>query len=444
MVRKDMVIMSQKELSRLHIVRKVLDKEIKQTDAAEIIGLSDRQIRRIIKNVRKRGDTGIAHASRGKASGRAIAKEIKEKAIELYRQKYWDFGPTLASEKLFEIDKIKLSDETLRIWLLQSGDWKKQRKSRKHRKRRERKHHLGEMTQMDGSEHDWFEGRGPKCVLMGYIDDATSNVFAKFYEYEGTLPAMDSLKRYIKKYGLPQLIYYDRHGAYQSKAKLSIEDELNNVKHLTQLQRALDELGVKDKHALSPQAKGRIERLFRTFQDRLIKEMRLEQVSSIKEANKFLESYLPKYNKRFRVEPIEDGDYHRPVPADIDLDEILCKRDRHPLRNDFTVVHEKKLYQVKERVDAKKVFVEERTNGRMYITHKGRKLKYEQIQQGPKKTEPSPIKVRKTAKKAVSTIPADNHPWKKWIERGYPQNSSYQQRKKKEAKKKEKLLLLVH
>ena len=209
MAGKDIIMVSRRELKRLHIIQKVLDKELKQVEAVEILNLTDRQIRRIIKRVRKEGKTGIIHKSRGRVSNRAIPKRIKDRVIKLYREKYWDYGPTLATEKLFETHKIKVSDDAVRNWLIEDGAWQIKRKHRKHRQWRERNHHFGEMLQIDGSHHDWLEGRGPECILMGYIDDATNNVFGRFYEYEGTIPAMDSFRRYAEQYGLPVKAYMD-------------------------------------------------------------------------------------------------------------------------------------------------------------------------------------------------------------------------------------------
>ena len=206
MAGEDMVMVRQGELKRLHVIQKVLERVIKQVEAAEILSLSGRQIRRIVKRIRTEGDRGIVHQSRGRPSNRRTPDKVRDKVIRLYRAQYKDFGPTLASEKLLERDRIEISDETLRKWLLEAGDWKKTRKARGHRHWRERKSHTGEMLQMDGSHHDWFEGRGPRCVLMGYIDDATGKVFARFYDYEGTVPAMDSFKRYIRKSGLPMKV----------------------------------------------------------------------------------------------------------------------------------------------------------------------------------------------------------------------------------------------
>ena len=439
MAGEDIIMMSQRELKRLHIIHEALNKKLKQFEAADILGLTDRQIRRIVKRVRKEGDVGIVHKSRARASNRAIPKKMKDRVITLYKDKYKGFGPTLAAEELFEIDKIKLSDESLRNWLIECGEWKKSRKHRQHRQWRERKHHFGQMTQMDGSHHDWLEGRGPKCVLMGYIDDATNNVFARFYNYEGTFPAMDSFKRYINKYGLPQSVYLDKHRTYKSAAKPTIENELNNTKPLSQFERALKELQVELIHAQSAPAKGRIERLFRTFQDRLIKKMRLVNIKTVDQANGFLKYYLPKHNRRFSISPIEKGNLHRPLPENINLDKILCIKTGHPLRNDFTIAHDKKLYQIMEPTTAKKVMVEERINGTMLITCKGKPLKYKQIAQKPLKAKPEKPRISKPKK---LYIPPKDHPYKSFKVSPYTHINSYPQKEK--VGQKEKELLLVH
>jgi len=410
MAGKDIIMISERELRRLHIIQKVLDKELKQVEAVEILNLTDRQIRRIIKRVRKEGNTGIIHKSRGRTSNRAIPKRVKDKVIKLYREEYGDFGPTLATEKLFGKNKIKIGIQTLRNWLIEDGAWQIKRKHRKHRQWRERKHRFGEMIQIDGSHHDWFEGRGPECVLMGYIDDATNNVFARFYGYEGTLPAMDSFKRYTSPYGLPHSVYIDKHSTYKSTAKPSIEDELSNTEPLSQVGRALKELGVKVIHANSPQAKGRVERLFETLQDRLVKEMRLRGIKTIEEANKFLEYYLPIFNKRFRVKAIEGGNLHRELPKGVDLDKILCIKTKRGLRNDWTVSHNKKLYQVIDHVRTKSVIVEERIDGSMLITHKDANLKYREIAQRPVREEKVEELCIIKSKKAYK--PPENHPWR--------------------------------
>jgi hypothetical protein len=249
---------------------------------------------------------------------------------------------------------------------------------------------MGEMIQMDGSHHDWFEGRGPECVLMGYIDDATGRPFGRFYSYEGTLPAMGGFKRYIEKFGIPVSVYLDKHPTYKSTKKQTIEDELNNLEPLSQFERACEELGIRVIHADSPQAKGRIERLFKTFQNRLIKEMRLKGIKSTEEANKFLTHYLTAYARRFAVRPANDTDLHRPMRKDIDLNAIFCVKTIRVLRNDFTVAYNSKLYQIEDNVNAEKVMVEERANGSVHISYKNTDLKFKEITTRPKKQQKDP------------------------------------------------------
>jgi transposase len=229
MAGKDIIVANQRELKRLHIVQKVFEGSLKQTEAAEILSLSIRQTGRIVGRIREEGPQGVVHQSRGRESNRKHPQELKDRVIELYRQKYAGFGPTLAQEKLLERDGIRISDETLRLWLIEAGLWKKKRKGRTHRQWRPRKERYGEMIQVDGSHHDWFEGRGPACVFMGYIDDATGKVYGRFYEYEGTIPAMDSFMRYIRKYGIPISLYMDKHSTYKSIGKPTIEDDLNGT-----------------------------------------------------------------------------------------------------------------------------------------------------------------------------------------------------------------------
>ena len=410
MARRDIVMATQEELKRLHIIRKALDQLIRQKEAAEILDLSTRQVRRIAERIKEEGDPGVIHRSRGKTSNRALP--FKNKVLKLFEKKYQDFGPTLASEKLFEIDQIKVSDETLRLWLLEKKIPYPERRKRHHRAWRERKPHLGEMIQMDGSHHDWFEERGPKCVLMAYIDDATGRPFARFYTHEGLIPAMDSFKRYIQKHGIPQSVYLDRHSTYKSTQKPKLQDELRNEKPLTQFARALQELGVHMIYAWSPQAKGRIERLFKTFQDRLIKEMRLRGIKTIDEANRFLGSYIPVYSRRFSVQAAGEGNLHRPLTSGMKLNDILSVKMERTLRNDFTVAHDGKLYQIKDPTGAKQVLVIERLSGALTITYKGKALKFKEIIQRPGKELKKPRQL-KTIQKAYS--PAVDHPWRSLI-----------------------------
>lgn len=439
MHREDIITMRQEELKRLHLIRQVIEKVLTQIEAGNILSLSARQIRRITKRVLKEGDKGVIHKSRGRPSPNATEEGIKAKALRLCKTKYEGFNPTLATEKLFEINGIELSRETLRAWFKENDIPYQTRKKRPHRNWRERKHRFGEMEQVDGSHHDWFENRGPKCVLMGYIDDANNNVFARFYNSEGTFPFMDSFKRYIRKYGLPQSVYIDRHPAYKVNREPSIEDQLNNREPESQVQRALGELGVEPIFAYSAPAKGRIERLFRTFQDRLVKEMRLKGVKSVEEGNKLLKNYLPAYNRRFMVEALEKGDLHRPLPKNINLDKILCRKTEHGLNNDSTIVHDKNLYHILDKVYAKKVMVEERINGRMLITYKGKELKYRHITQRPVRIAQDKPRAYIASK---AHKPAMDHPWKKFIINRYPHINSYSQREK--GSQKEKEMLRVH
>lgn len=441
MAGKDIIMATQEELRALHVIRKAIDKIITQQEAAEEINLSERQVRRKAKRIREEGDKGIIHRLRGNPSNRAAPDKKRSKILKLFRDKYPDFGPTLASEKLFERDKLKVNDETLRLWLIEEGIPYKQRKKRPHRQWRERKSCFGQMVQMDGSHHDWLEGRGPKCVLMGYIDDATGRPFGRFHEFEGTIPAMDSFKRYIKKYGIPLSVYLDKHSTYKSTKKLSIEEELANEEALSQFERALKELGVNVIHANSPQAKGRIERIFNTFQDRLIKEMRLANICTIDEANVFLARYLPVYAKRFAVEPSKMDDLHRPIPKGIDLDRILCVKTERTLRNDFTIAHDKKLYQILDNVAAKKVIVEERVDGSMIIRHKETSLKFKEIKTVSDRLKPEKKTYEFRLRKVY--IPPPDHPWKRSFKELNTQYSQYQQREKVAPKEKELLLTLT-
>jgi hypothetical protein len=412
MVREDTVVMSVKELRRLHVIHQVIEKKMTQVEAGALLGLTDRQVRRISRRVRAVGDGGIAHRSRGKPSNRQIDERIKAKVIGLYERQYGDFGPTLAVEKLSERDGITLSDETLRVWLGERGIDHFRRRKRPHRQWRERKAHRGELIQMDGSHHQWFEARGPACVLMAYIDDASGRVYARFYAYEGTIPAMDSFQRYVRRYGLPLAVYADKHTTYKSPAEPTIEEQLAGQEPMSQFERALSELGVEMIHAHSPQAKGRIERLFGTFQDRLIKEMRLAGITTMEEANRFVAGYLPIYNRRFAIRPAQAADLHRPIPKGLNLHGVLCIKAERALRNDFTVAHNRTRYQIQDNLRAQRVTVEERLDGSMRITHQGQALRYHAIPARPITiaAAPTPRHPRRIVK------PAWDHPW-----RGRPQ-----------------------
>lgn len=409
MVREDRVIMSVKELRRVHVIRQTREKQLTQVQAGALLGLTPRHIRRLIARMAQAGDHGLAHQGRGKPSNRRLPEKQKAKALQLYAQRYGDFGPTLAAEQLAEHHGITLSDETLRGWLRDAGIDHFRRRKRPHRAWRERKAHVGELIQLDGSHHDWFEGRGPRCVLMAYIDDASSRVSARFYEYEGTLPAMDSFHRYIRQYGIPLAVYADKHTTYQSPAPPTVDEQLAGEPPTSQFGRALGELGVDLIAAHSPQAKGRVERLFKTLQDRLVKALRLAGIATIAAANRFMEAWLPRYNQRFMVPPAQATDLHRPRPAHRELDRSLCIKTTRGLRRDWTVAHHGQLYQVQTNVRAVHVMVEERVDGTMRITHHGQPLDYHAIP-----TRPASVAAPPNAHVPRRPVtPRPDHPWRR-------------------------------
>ena len=407
--KEDILMMKARELARLHVIKRVMRGELKQVEAAELLALSDRQVRRLIRRVESVGDRGVIHCLRGQASNRAYSKRLKQKVVALYRKKYSDFGPTLFAEKLREREGVEVGTQTIRAWLIEAGVWDRTRRSRQHRRWRERKRYSGEMVQMDGSHHDWLEGRGEALVLMAYIDDATSRVMARFYDYEGTLPAMDSFRRYVRCRGLPMSIYLDKHTTYKSPAKPTLEDRLAGRQPQSQFERAMKELGVEVIHAHSPQAKGRVERLFRTLQDRLVKEMRLEGIGSKDEANQFLTRYLAVHNRRHSRAAL--GDVHRPPGKGVDLRQALCIRTRRRVKNDGTIVHQKALYQLLDSILPRYVFVEERLCGRLYVTCRGQSLKYRKLDPVPAKRPPQQAAKRKG--NPLGHPPPKNHPWKR-------------------------------
>jgi hypothetical protein len=245
---------------------------------------------------------------------------------------------------------------------------------------------------------------------MGYIDDATGTVYGRFYDYEGTMPAMDSMKRYIKQYGIPQSVYLDKHTTYKSWAKPTIEEELADQKPMSHFEKSLAALEIEVIHANSPQAKGRVERLFKILQDRLVKEMRLVGIKSVDEANTFLETYLSKHNKRFRKQARLKADLHRPAPHSRELDRILCIKEERTVKNDFTIAHNGKVYQIEQATRAKKVTVEERLDGTFHITYNGQDLSYRELAIRPVKEEPKSLVIGREKK---PWIPPRDHPWRK-------------------------------
>ena len=406
-----MITMSRRESRRLHLIHQALDRKITQVAAAEVLGLSDRQFRRLLKRVRFEGDDGICHRSRGRSSNNRIPGKIRNRALRLFKREYADFNLAHATEKLADVHGIAISDETLRRWLNEASIPYQKRRARKHRLRRERKACFGELVQLDGSHHDWFEGRGPHCVLMGYIDDATGTVSGRFYDYEGTMPAMDSMKRYIRQYGIPQSVYLDKHTTYKSWAQATVDEQLSGQEPMSHFEKSLAALEVEVIHANSPQAKGRVERLFKTLQDRLVREMRLRGITSVEEANAFLKTYLPRHNTRFRKEARLAADLHRPALPARELDRIFCIREERTVKNDFTIAYDGRLYQIEQVTRAKKVTVEKRLDGSMHISYKGQDLRYRVVTDQPQRQMPDPTLMLAAKKKPW--IPPANHPWKK-------------------------------
>jgi transposase len=416
MAEKDMFIMSQRDLRRLHIIRQVIEKQLSRQEAARILGLCKKQIGRIVKRVKEEGDGGICHRSRGRASTRSKPQAMKERALLLYQEKYSGDGPTFASEKLADRHRIPISDETLRLWLIAASIPYPRRRKRPHRQWRERKHYRGEMVQMDGSHHDWFEGRRAPCVLMGYVDDATGTVYARFYEYEGTLPALDSFQRYIRQYGIPQSLYLDKHSTYKSQVKLTIEEELSGAKQYSQFERACAQLGTTVIHAHSPQAKGRVERVFRTLQDRLVKELRLQGISDIDSANAFLSQFRQDYNHRFAVAPRSNHDAHRPLHKSDNLDLILTHQENRTLSKNLTVQFNHVIYQIQSKhpdyaMRKAQVTVCENAQGEVTIRYKNNPLAYTIYQKSPHQAE---VVDSKTLNRHINIPkpPAPDHPWR--------------------------------
>jgi transposase len=346
------IIMSRKENERVKVVRDILAGRRTQIDEAERLKVTTRCVRYWIKSFEESGAEGLVHGNRGKESPRRVPKEERKKIASLIRNNYTDFGPTFASEKLSELHGIRRDPKTVRSLMIEEKIWipgnKTGRAAAVHRSWRERRARRGELVQFDGSYHDWFEGRGGRTesCLLAAIDDATGELlWAQFAEHEGTLPVMGFFTRYAGKHGLPASVYLDRFSTYKMTQDVAVQ----NPDLKTQLQRAMKTLGVDLIFALSPQAKGRVERLFKTLQDRLVKELRIRGVSSVEEANRFLErTYLASYTRKYGVEPREARDAHRPLTKrDLALlPQTLCRLETRVLQNDFTVSFETQWFQV--------------------------------------------------------------------------------------------------
>jgi hypothetical protein len=336
------IIMNKKEREQLIVFEKLKNNEIKQVEAAFRLGISTRWIRKKFKRYLEIGVEGLVHKNRGRISTKCWCEEEKGLMINLLKSEWDGFGPTFTKEKLEEFYNIKVSKETIRKTLIQEGIHKSKRRRIKHRKRRERYPMIGLLIQLDGSPHDWFEGRAPWCTLLVFIDDATSKIlWLEFVKSESNIDVMKATKNYINNYGRPHAFYVD----FGKVFSVNLNNPERDKK--TQWERALQELSIEVKHAHSPQAKGRVERANGVLQDRLIKELRLAGISSIEEANKFLlnKKFITQHNARFAIDPAQAGDAHKPIES-YNLDNIFCLKEKRVLTNDYTISYNKRIFQL--------------------------------------------------------------------------------------------------
>jgi hypothetical protein len=388
---KERLAMSNKERDRLVAIKEVLGGKKKWREAQEELSVSIRQIGYMCARVRAEGDRGIIHGLCGQPSNRRIDPGVVERAIKKVREEYGDFGPTLANEKLAKAG-IKISTSRLRKAMIAANIWDAGREKKRHRAWRERRSRVGMMALVDGSDHEWFEGRGPRCVLLLFIDDATSRLMhMEFVESEDTKNLMQSTRGYIEKYGRPVSMYVDRDSIYKTNRQATVEESLRDVMPDTQFTRAMGELNVGMIFALSPQAKGRVERAFETLQDRMVKEMRLAGVRTMAEGNAFMsEVYMPEHNTKFAVEPAEPGNGHRALLKRHNLNQIMSIRTSRVVCNDWTVRFNNKFFQLLAgqpvRIRARKmVEMEERLDGSLHIRCKESYLNYKQLPERPYK-----------------------------------------------------------
>lgn len=412
------IIMSQKEASRYDIIQKAIKKEIKGIEAAQILNLTGRHIRRLKRKVEKDGLQGLVHAGRGKPSKRKIPDKEREKIKKLLQKHYSDFGPTFATEKLAEKHKIARDPKTIRAIMIEEELWKpKKKKQPEYRSWRQRRVAFGELEQYDGSYEYWFEDRGQKCCLLASIDDAKGEItHAKFDEHEGVEPTFNFWQEYLEKNGKPHEIYVDKFSTYSMNHKLAKE----NMDTLTQFQRAMTQLSIGVINAHSSQAKGRVERLFKTLQDRLVKELRLNKISTIAKANEFLEkTFIPSFNAKFGVVPRSMANLHKKLTQK-EKDQFPAIFSRHyerTIRNDYTLSYKNSWYQLEETQAVamrrkEVVTVEESFDKTVRFKLRGKYLNYKQLPEKPKKVTDKSIPWALV--KPLPIIPAADHPWRKF------------------------------
>jgi len=396
--------MSQRELRRVEVLARVKSKELKVTDAASLVGVSYRQGKRLWKRYREEGAKGLKHRNAGRASARAKPGRFRRRVLKLVREKYGEgegegFGPTLAAEHLASEDGMQVDAETLRRWMLVEGLWRRRRKRKPYRQRRERRRHFGELVQMDGSFHEWLEGRGPGGCLMNMTDDATSEVELRLGEEETIWAAANTLQAWIEKRGVPQALYVDWKNVY--KRAPTQREQLRGEEPVTQFGRMCEKLGIEIIAAGSPQAKGRVERNHGTHQDRLIKKMRRKKIRTHEQANVYLQQdYLPEHNQRFRCAAAEAENYHRRAPSAMELREAFRLESERRMGNDWVVRYDNRLFQVQAQsrryAPAQgQVVVCEWQDGTIEIEYRGRKLPWKEIfAAGPRvsaEVKPSPL-----------------------------------------------------
>ena len=384
--------MSKGELRRVEVLARGKSKELRVMDAARLVGVSYRQGKRLWKRYREEGAKGLKHRSAGRASWRAKPVRFRRRVLKLVREKYGGgegerFGPTLAAEHWGSEDGLQMDAETLRRWMLAEGLWSRERKRKPYRQRRERRRHFGELVQRDGSFHEWLEERGPDGCLMNMVDDATSEVELRLGEEETIWAAVNTLRAWIEKHGVPQALYVDWKNLYKRAATPG--EQLRGEEPVTQFGRMCQKLGIGIIAAGSPQAKGRVERNHGTHQDRLIKKMRRKKIGTHEQANVYLQQeYLPEHNQRFRCAAAEGEDYHRRAPSATELREVFRLESERMISNDWVVRYDNRFFQVqaqsrKYAPAQGKVMVCQWQEGTIEIEYRGRKLPWKEISSAP-------------------------------------------------------------
>lgn len=416
---EERLTMTTRELDRLKVIHQVLQRKLTWPHAATQLARSVRQVGRLCARVRTEGHRGILHRLRGRPSNHRLPPGQVAQALALVRRYYPDFGPTFANEKLRARHHLVLSTWTLRQGMIRTGLWTPHRQRVPHRAWRPRRACVGELVQLDGSDHAWFEARAPRCVLLLYIDDATSHLLdGEFVAVEDTLTLLRTTKTYLQRYGRPVAFYVDKDSIYKVNRQATIEEQLQDSAPLTQFTRAMTELGIEVIPAHSPQAKGRVERSFDTHQDRLVKELRLAGISDIPTANRFLRTrYLPTHNARFAIEPANPTDAHRPLLPTQDLAAILSIQTTRTVDRDFTLRLQNRFFQLLPQQPVRlrpgeTVLIEQRLDGSVHLRGKGRYLAFQAIAKRPMRrvvvstTPPVPRRPRRVWRPSMA------HPYK--------------------------------